>query len=328
MTGYLLRRLVYAVPILFGVNLLTFCLFFLVNSPDQMARRQLGERHVTPAAVAAWKTAHGYDRPLFLAAQEKGWSRVEKTIFYEKSLRLFALDFGSSDGGRDISLDIGERMWPSLAVAGPVLLLELLVGIPLALMFALVRGSVLDRGAAILCAVAMAISSLFFIIAGQYVFARLLRLAPVSGYADGVTAVRFLMVPVLVQVLSGLGPRLRWMRALFLEEIQRDHVRTARAKGLTVKEVLQYHVLRNALIPLLTVIVVTLPGLFLGSLITESFFAIPGLGSYTLEAIQNQDFAIVRAMVFLGAILHLAGLWLTDLAYVVVDPRIRFEAIR
>ena len=328
MMVYLLRRLVYAVPILLGVNVLTFCLFFLVNSPDQMARRQLGERHVTPAAVAAWKATHGYDRSLFFDRRETGWSQVEKTIFFDKSLRLFALDFGVSDGGRDISLDIRERMWPSLAIAGPVLLLELAVGIPLALMFALVRGSALDRGAAIMCAVAMAISSLFFIIAGQYLFARLLHLAPVSGYGDGFTVVRFLIVPVLVQVLSGLGPRLRWMRALFLEEIQRDHVRTARAKGLSERGVLQAHVLRNALIPLLTVIVVTLPSLFLGSLITESFFAIPGLGSYTLEAIQNQDFAVVRAMVFLGAILHLAGLWLTDLAYALVDPRIRFEATR
>lgn len=326
MMRYLLRRLVYAVPILLGVNVLTFGLFFLVNSPDQMARRQLGERHVTPEAVAAWKTTHGYDRPLFLAPQEEGWSQVEKTIFFDKSMRLFALDFGASDGGRDIGLDIRERMWPSLAIALPVLALELAVGLPLALMLALVRGTGLDRGAAIVCAMAMAISSLFFIIGGQYLFSRLLRLAPVSGYAEGVAALRFIIVPVLVQVLAGMGPRLRWMRALFLEEIQRDHVRTARAKGLTEMGVLRSHVLRNALIPLLTVIVVTLPGLFLGSLITESFFAIPGLGSYTLEAIQNQDFAIVRAMVFLGAILHLTGLWLTDLAYALVDPRIRFEA--
>ena len=326
MIAYLLRRLMYAVPILLGVNVLTFGLFFLVNSPDQMARRQLGERHITPAAVESWKAAHGYDRPLFLAPQEEGWSQIEKTIFFDKSLRLFALDFGSSDGGRDIGLDIRQRMWPSLAIALPVLGLELAIGLPIALMLSLVRGSGLDRSAAILCAIAMAISSLFFIIAGQYLLSRLLRLAPVSGYADGFAALRFLVVPVLVQVFSGLGPRLRWMRALFLEEIQRDYVRTARAKGLTERAVLQHHVLRNALIPLLTVIVVTLPGLFLGSLITESFFAIPGLGSYTLEAIQNQDFAIVRAMVFLGAILHLTGLWLTDLAYAVVDPRIRFEA--
>lgn len=328
MTSYLLRRFLYAVPILLGVNVLTFGLFFLVNSPDQMARRQLGERHVTPAAVEAWKATHGYDRPLFLALDEGGWSRIQSTVFFDKSLRLFAFDFGASDGGRDIGLDVRERMWPSLAVALPVLGLELAIGLPLALMLALVRGSGLDRGAAVLCAIGMAISSLFFIIAGQYFFSRLLRLAPVSGYGEGLAALRFVIVPVLVQVLAGLGPRLRWMRALFLEEIQREHVRTARAKGLTEREVLQSHVLRNALIPLVTVIVVTLPGLFLGSLITESFFAIPGLGSYTLEAIQNQDFAIVRAMVFLGAILHLSGLWLTDLAYAAVDPRIRFEGAR
>lgn len=325
---WILRRLLYAIPVLLGVNILTFWLFFLVNSPDQIARRQLGERHVTANAIAAWKQAHGYDKPLFFAADETGAAKMTATLFFQTSIRLFAFDFGTSDAGRDIARDIRQRMGPSLAIALPVLMLELALVIPLALFLALARGSTVDQLGAAACAVAMAISTLFFIIACQYFFARVLRLAPVSGYGEGLSAVRFLILPVGVQVLAGLGLRTRWLRALFIEEITSDHVRAARAKGLRWRAVLARHVLRTALIPLLTLVVVTLPGLFLGSLITESFFAIPGLGSYTLEAIQNQDFAIVRAMVFLGAVLHLAGLWLTDVAYVWADPRIRLGAAR
>ena len=323
MTIWFLRRLGYFLPILLGVNLLTFALFFVVNSPDDMARRHLGERHVAPAAVADWKRAHGYDRPAFINPERSGVAVVTDTLFFAGSLRLFTFNFGRSDGGRQIAWDIRQRMWPSLAIALPVLILELLIAVPLGLAVALLRGSALDRGLTLLCVAAMAISSLFFIIAGQFLLARMLRLMPISGFAEGWDALRFLLLPVLVQVLAGLGARVRWNRSVFLEEISQEYVRTARAKGLSEARVLFRHVLPNAALPLITTIVVTLPGLFLGSLITESFFAIPGLGSYTIDAIQNQDFAIVRTMVFLGSLLYILGLLLTDLAYAWADPRIR-----
>jgi len=146
---------------------------------------------------------------------------------------------------------------------------------------------------------------------------------PISGYDAGVDAWRFLILPVIIGVVSGLGGGTRWYRTIFLEEINKDYVRTARAKGLSEVQVLGRHVLRNGLIPILTGSVTVIPLLFMGSLISESFFGIPGLGSYTIEAIQSQDFAIVRAMVFIGSVLYLVGLILTDIAYTIADPRVR-----
>jgi peptide/nickel transport system permease protein len=325
MTTYLLRRLLYAVPILIGVNLLTFVLFFMVNSPDDMARLHLGDKHVTAEAIDSWKRAHGYDRPLFYAPREQGLSRLTETLFFQKSARLLAFDFGRADDGRDIGRDIRQRMGPSLAIAVPSLLLGLLVNITLALGMVFVRGSRLEHAGVFIAVLAMSISTLFYIIGAQYLLAKLLRLAPVSGWLDGLASLRFLVLPLLVGVLSGLGSGLRWYRLLFLEEAGKDYVRTARAKGLPEGRVLGRHVLRNAAIPILTGVVAVLPLLFMGSLLTESFFAIPGLGSYTIDAIQGQDFSIVRAMVFLGAVLYLLGLLLTDVSYTLADPRVRLQ---
>ncbi len=323
MTAYILRRLLYALPILMGVNLITFILFFVVNSPDDMARMQLGTKRVTPEAVLAWKAERGYDRPLLFNGQAAGLERLTETIFFDKSLRLFVFDFGASDAGRDISHDIGQRMWPSLAVAVPVLLVGLLVNISLALFLILFRGRTLDLAGVVLLVALLSISSLFYIIGGQFLLGKLLRLAPISGYDQGLEAWKFLVLPVIIGVLGGIGSGARLYRTLFLEEAQKDYVRTARAKGLGERLVLFRHILGNALIPILTGVVVVLPLLFMGSLLTEAFFGIPGLGSYTLDAINNQDFAIVRAMVFLGSVLYILGLMLTDISYTMVDPRVR-----
>ncbi|HEX5804396.1 MAG TPA: ABC transporter permease, partial [Azospira sp.] len=160
---------------------------------------------------------------------------------------------------------------------------------------------------------------------GQYLFAKVFRLVPISGFGEGLDTLRFLVLPVLIGVVAGIGSSTRWYRTIFLEEINKDYVRTARAKGLTETAVMFGHVLRNALIPILTGVVVVIPLLFMGSLLTESFFGIPGLGSYTIDAINAQDFAVVRAMVFIGSVLYIVGLILTDLSYTLVDPRIRFN---
>lgn len=325
MMRYSLRRLLYAVPILMGVTLVTFMLFFVVNSPDDIARMQLGDRRISSEAVAAWKASHGYDRPLLFNTNASGLNAFTDTLFVRNLLQLFLFDFGLSDSGRDIGEDIAIRMWPSLAVAFPTLILGVGINVLVALAVVLVQGSWLDRMTQVLMVMLLSISGLFFIIAGQYAFAIALRWVPVSGYADGWYASRFVILPVLVGVISGLGGGVRWYRNLFLEEISKDYVRTARAKGLSELQVLLRHLLPNGLIPILTGVVVVLPSLFLGSLITESFFAIPGLGSYTIEALQAQDFAIVRAMVFLGSVLYLLGLLLTDLSYALVDPRVRLD---
>ncbi len=325
MMTYIIRRLLYALPLLLGVNVVTFVLFFIINSPDDMARMQLGQKYVTEAAVHNWKQQHGYDKPLLWNDKAQGSGKLTETIFYQKSLGLFVFDFGVSDSGRNIAADIKQRMWPSLALALPTLLIGLLVNITMALLMVLFRGSYLEFGGVVLCVMLMSISSLFYIIGGQFLVGKLLKWVPISGYDYGFGAIKFLLLPIVIGVIGGVGSGVRWYRTLFLEEVEKDYVRTARAKGFSETQVLFGPVLKNAMIPILTGVVVVLPLLFMGSLIMESFFSIPGLGSYTIDAINRQDFAIVRSMVFLGSVLYIAGLLLTDISYTLVDPRIRLS---
>ncbi len=323
MIQYILRRCLYAIPLLMGVNILTFILFFVVNNTDDMARMQLGQKHVTEQSIQNWKQQHGYDLPLLWNQQASSSEKLTKTIFFQKSMGLFILDFGLSESGRNIAADIKQRMWPSLSIALPSLVVGLLVNISVALMMVLFRNTYLEFSSIVLCVILMSISSLFYIIGGQFFIGKLLKLVPISGYDTGFSAIKFLILPVLIGVVSGIGSGARWYRTLFLEEVEKDYVRTARAKGLTETQVLFKHVLKNAMIPILTGVVVVLPLLFMGSLIMESFFSIPGLGSYTIDAINRQDFAIVRSMVFLGSALYIVGLILTDISYSFVDPRVR-----
>src|SRR3990167_1465475 len=325
MLAYVLRRVFYAIPILIGVNLITFALFFLVNSPDNIARMHLGNKYVTQEAVDRWKSQNGYDKPLFYNASEKGLATVTETLFYKKSLALFKFDFGASAEGRDISDDISQRMWPSLAIAIPTLIFGLIIDITFALFIALFRATWFDFLGVIVCVVMMSISGLFYIIVGQYFFGKILQWVPISGYQNGWSAIKFVLLPIVVGVVSGIGAGTRWYRTIVLEELNKDYVRTARAKGLSEFNVLYKHVLKNALLPILTGVVVLIPSLFLGSLILESFFGIPGLGSYTIDAIHSQDFDIVRVMVFMGTLLYIVGLILTDISYTLVDPRVRLE---
>ena len=325
MIAYLLRRLLYAIPILIGVNLITFALFFVVNTPDDMARMQLGVKRVTPEAIEKWKAERGYDKPLFINAQASGSAVLTDTVLFAKSARMFVGDFGRAEDGRDIAREISSRMGPSLAIALPTFVLGLLVTVSFALLLAFFRASAIDFWGVVLCVALMSISGLFYIIGGQYLISKLWRLVPISGFAAGLDAWKFVILPVAIGVISGIGSSARWYRTIFLEEISKDYVRTARAKGLSELAVLFRHVLRNAMIPILTGVVVVIPLLFMGSLLTESFFGIPGLGSYTIDAINAQDFAVVRAMVFIGSVLYIVGLVLTDLSYTLVDPRVRFE---
>ncbi len=325
MLRYLLRRLAYGFTILLGVNLLTFVLFFQVNTPDDMARLNIGGKRVTPELIAKWKVERGYDKPMYWNGAREGSDQLTQTIFWERSVSLFALDFGRADSesAGDIGAEVASRMAVSLQLALPVFLLQLIASTVFALVLVFFRGTRIDFWGVVLCVVMLSISALFYIVIGQYLFARVLKLVPVSGYAGGLTAAKFLILPVALSLLSRLGTEARLYRAMLLEEIGKDYVRTARAKGLSEAIVLGRHVLRNALIPILTSAGGYLPYVFLGSLVFESFFAIPGLGSYVIDAISGQDFAIVRTMVFLGSLLYILSYILVDLAYSWVDPRVR-----
>jgi len=323
--NYIIRRMLYAIPILIGVNLITFTLFFVVNTPDDMARMHLGIKRVTPEAISKWKQERGYDKPLVYNSTEKGVDKFTDTIFFEKSTAMFVFDFGRADDGRDIAHEIKTRMLPSLAIALPVFILGLISYITFALVMAFFRATYIDFWGVVLCIAIMSISLLFYVIGGQFLISKLWHLVPISGFSGGLDMGKFLVLPVIIGVFSGSGASTRWYRTIFLEEMGKDYVRTARAKGLPESIVLFRHVLGNAMVPILTGAVVLIPSLFMGSLILESFFGIPGLGSYTIDAINSQDFAVVRAMVFLGSFLYIIGLILTDISYTLVDPRIRLE---
>ena len=446
MIAYILRRTLYAVPIILGVNVITFIVFFFVNDPDNVARTSIGRKHATLEAIEKWKRERNYHLPYFyndgwqqeaaLEVPASGWiklpstpagdvrisiemphgagaarltlacnpagsilpgewagpadvpaempegyaadattllsygrrteilelsvtaaqgadlqlhaslpdglpqlivrayrredlgfaERFTQTLFVQKSLKFLLFDFGKSDrNDRSISGEIGERIRPSLSITVPMFLLALIVEIAIALFVAYVRGTYADFWTLVGCIALMSISIMFYVIFGQWLMGKTLRLLPVSGFDDGVYSAKFVLMPVLLGLAAGLGAGVRLYRTFFLEEINRDYVRTARMKGIPDARVLTTHVLKNAMIPIMTGAIVSIPFLLMGTLILESFFAVPGMGSYTIEAIAREDFPIVQAMTFLGSLLYIVALLLTDIAYTLVDPRVRLQ---
>lgn len=326
MFAYIVRRIAYAIPILLGVNIIIFILFFFVNSPDQMARNILGDKRITQKQIEDWKAEHNYDLPYFYNQEERFPLSITQTIFWQKSMRLFALDFGKSDmDNSDISSDLKERIPYSLAITVPAFAGTIVFAVFFAMIAAFYRGTYVDYWILIASVLMMSISPLFYIIAGQAIFAIHLNLVPVSGCDTGMHAIKFLVLPWMISIVAGFGAGIRYYRTVFLEEINRDYVRTARSKGLGEGKVLFKHALKNALLPIITNVVVQIPFLIMGNILLENFFGIPGLGSYLIDAIGKQDFAIIRSMVFVGACLYITGLILVDISYTLVDPRIRLK---
>jgi peptide/nickel transport system permease protein len=250
----------------------------------------------------------------------------QQTILFQKGLQLLWFNFGKSDTDKiPIGYQIKHRMWPSLSLTIPNFILALITGVTFSMIVAFYRGTYIDITATILCVIGMSISSLFYIILGQIFFSEWLKIFPVSGYDPSFFELwRFVAMPIIIGIIMGLGGRIRFYRTLFLEEIGRDYIRTARAKGLSETKVLFKHGLKNTMIPILTSVVMTIPFLFMGSFLFETFFSIPGLGAFAIEAILGNDFSIVRSMVYISSLLYMIGLILTDISYVMVDPRIRF----
>ena len=205
MLNYIVRRIGYAVLILVGVNLLTFTLFFAVNSPDNIARLNIGAKRVSQDAIEKWKAERGYDKPLWFNGKAEGTAKISQTIFYDRSLRLFTLNFGTSDSGRDIRHEIATRIPASLALAGPMLLLTLFTGIAFSLLLVFFRASYLDFWGTVVCVVMMSISSLFYIIMAQWFFGKTLKLVPLSGFVPGLDLVKFLALPLVVGIVFQLG---------------------------------------------------------------------------------------------------------------------------
>jgi peptide/nickel transport system permease protein len=319
MLAYLVRRLAWGVVTVQGVLLFLFVLFFLLATPDDIARKAVGEK-APQAVLDQWKQNHGYDKP-------RVWNPAAPadTMLFDHFRRMLSFDFGNSDAD---DTPIAERLragvGPSLAFTLPLFVLEIVFGVGLALFVAFFRDTAIDRTATVLAVLAMSVSTLLYIIGAQYVLGKLLRWFPISGFdPDPSVIARFLALPVIVGLLSGIGSDLRFYRTVFVEESGKDYVRTARAKGCGEGRIMGRHVLRNSLIPILTQVVVQIPFLFTGSLLLESFFGIPGLGSVTVDAINANDFSTLRTMVYIGSLLFVAGQIATDVSYTLADPRVR-----
>jgi len=346
MLNYLIRRLLYMVPILLGVMFLTFVLFNVVNTPRQMAYRIRGPK-ASQQDINNWLQNHGYldkagnEIPTFFNKAEVAlhrsaafpWVRVEvkqnpfDSLYFRSMKRFATLDLGTSFATDEPVLTMLKRgALPSLCITLPAFVLGLVLAIGGSLLLVFVRDSAVDRWGTVVCVASMSIPITVYVIYGQLIGANLFHYFPAFGFnVEGLTTARFIALPVAIMVLSGLGADVRMYRAIFLEEVRADYIRTAQAKGASHARVLLVHMLKNGAISLITLVVAALPFLIMGTLVLESFFGIPGLGNLMTSAITTSDFGVIQADVYLGSLLYLFGLLLTDLCYAAADPRIRLQ---
>ena len=315
MLRYAVRRLLELIPTTVGILLLTFVLFNVVGGSS--AQVVLG-KNATKASIEAFNKRYGYDKPLILNTREG--ESVFDSQFFNFIKNVARGDFGMSTEHREPVMDVLKRgVGPTLSLTVPMVVLGTLLGLALALGCAALRGSAFDRGVLVMSTVLMSVNYVVWVLAGQFFLAYKMRLFPIWGYENAF----YLALPVLIGVLSSLGVDIRFFRTAVLDEIYKPYVRTARAKGLSRTAILVKHVLRNSLIPIVTYVSLSIPYLFTGSLLLETFFGIPGLGSVSLNAINSADLAVVRAVVLLGALLYQVVNLVTDLAYAALDPRVR-----
>ena len=327
MLYYIIRRILLAVPTVLGVCIVTFLLFNVFASPEAVARKQLG-KNPTETQVKVWITAHGMDKPMFfnLKAAHDGRLHPLDSRFWNQMKELLLFQFPESDYLHENVGDlIKEKIGPSLTITVPAFLLSIIVTLPLALFVAYYRGTYLDKMAMFVCVILMSIVILVYIIVGQYLLAVVFKYFPIYGYEYGLGAWKFVLLPIILAVASGLGGGLRFYRTVMLNEVRADYVRTAMAKGVSEGRVLFKHVLKNAMIPILTTTVLSIPFLITGSLLLEMYFGIPGMGNLLLNAINNSDFPIIRTLTYVYSLLYIAGSILTDISYTLVDPRVTLE---
>jgi peptide/nickel transport system permease protein len=300
------------IPTIAGVILLIFFLFNWVGGdPAQVLAGKISN----PEQIANIRKQLGVDQPY--------WQQL--LIFVKQ---VFTFDFGRSwSTNEEVSRILLTRVGPTLTIMIPVLVIETVLAVLFAIMVAYVRGTVTDRSIMIVCTVAMSISFLVYIIVFQWLFGFILGWFPVQGWSESFwkNLFTYAPLPIMLAVFVGLAPQLRLYRSFFLDEINQDYVRTARAKGLPEKKVMLKHVLRNAMIPILTNIGISLPGIFVGSFLLEVFFSIPGLGREIITAVNRSDFPVIKAVTVYLAILTMLINLTVDVMYKYVDPRVSFK---
>ncbi len=311
MLQYSIRRLLYIIPVLLGVCFIVFFLFNVVATDP--AAQQLG-KHATASSIVELRKELGLDRSYFVQ-------------YLDIVKSAFTFDFGRSwSSHQKISDILMNKAGASLSLTIPAFIISMFLGISLSLFVAFYRGRLIDYATMLICIAMMSISYLVYIIVFQYVLAYEWGLFEVSGYESGFPAfIPYVALPILISVVTSLGPDIRFFRTIMLDEIYQDYVRTARAKGLSEKVILFKHVLRNALVPIITYIIIQLPFLILGALLLESFFDIPGLGGELLRALNSSDFPVIKAFTVLTAIAYMVFSLVTDIFYALADPRIKLQ---
>jgi peptide/nickel transport system permease protein len=311
-TAYVIRRIWQMIPTIFGVILLIFLLFNWVGGD--------------PAMVLAGKISN--KEQIENIRHQLGIDRSYPYQLWVFVKQVFTFDFGRSwSTNEEVSRILLTRVGPTLTIMIPVLIIETTLSVIFAILVAYVRGTLTDRAIMIVCTVAMSVSFLVYIIVFQWLFGFILGWFPVQGWSESFwkNLTTYAPLPIMLAVFVGVAPQLRLYRSFFLDEINQDYVRTARAKGVPEKQVMMKHVLRNAMIPILTNIAIYLPGVFVGSFLLEVFFSIPGLGREVVTAVNRSDFPVIKAVtVYLAVITMIINL-LVDVMYKFVDPRVSFK---
>jgi peptide/nickel transport system permease protein len=311
MFAYLVRRMLYMVPILIGICLLTFVLLNVVGGDPVLP--MLG-KHANAESIAALRHELGLDRPLYMQ-------------FLDYLRQIVTFDFGRSYSNKQQISDLILRAAPvSLCLMIPAFFISIIVAISLALFVAFKRGTLWDRITVLFCVFGVSFPMLGTILFAQYFLAFKLDLFPISGFSFGlVEGAAFLALPSLIYISVALGGELRFFRTVMLDEINQDYIRTARAKGLNERVVMFKHVLKNAMIPIITSVVIEIPFLITGAILLENFFSIPGMGSMMVDALNTSDFPTVKAITAVMSILYMLFNLLTDFLYAAVDPRIKLQ---
>ena len=318
MLKYVLRRIAETIPTTIGILLLTFVLFNVVGgSPAEVV---LG-KNATAEAVAAFNHKWGYDKPLIFGdCSDCSIVRLFDSQFFNFVAGICKGDFGYSIENQEPVMEVLKHgVGPSLSLTVPILVGGVIVALMLALLAAAMRGGWVDRAVLLFSAVLMSVNYVIWVLAGQFFLSYKAGIFPVWGYGNAF----YLVLPVFIGIFSSLGPDVRFFRTAILDEVYKPYVLTARAKGLSGWTIMTRHVLRNALIPIVTYVSLSIPYLFTGSLLLESFFGIPGLGSVSINAIHSSDMAVVRAVVVLGSLLYQFVNLVTDVLYAFLDPRVR-----
>ena len=360
MLAYIVRRLLLGIPTIIGTLLLLFVVFFAASSPDQIARNALTEK-AKPDDIKLWKQNNNYsfsdekieeitkkkfgddykekadatevaqwqkenmDIPTFFNKHDQGLSKFTNTTFCQFMSKMLTFNFGNSTYDKeDIWVKIRHGVIPSLAVTVPIFLVGLILSVFISMLAAMFRRTYIDTTVVTTCIIGMSIVYFMYIIGIQFVMAKVLKWFPISGWSDN-HMTYFLVLPFIIGTIATVGESTRFYRTIMINEINSDYIRTARAKGLGDIPILFKHLLRNAMIPILTRVILSLPFLVTGSLLLESFFGVPGLGRMTVDAITYKDLPTLSSVTYLSSIIYVIANIVSDISYTFVDPRIRLN---